>query len=95
MNPDTSRITTQTPRRLRLQQMAREGRLMIETPDGIVNATSTASVWGEGDNVDGFRWATRGQAERGTLDAQQTDALLGEGMYEMAASWASDHADDE
>jgi hypothetical protein len=79
--------------REKLQKLSRRG-IVLDTPDGLVDVTGTADVWGEGPNVDGFRFPSEHEfeaAERSgqVLDQAATEKWFGKGFFEMAAAWAA------
>ena len=59
----------------KLMKLARAGRLNVATPHGIVDVSQTATIWGEGPNVYGFRWA-RGELNHPPLTEKDTDKLF-------------------
>lgn len=80
----------------RLIDFVRTHGLYIQTPHGIVNASSTAIVWGEGPNVRGFHWAKGAitaehcvsQKELKILEREPDLAPDYPGLWILAQEWA-------
>lgn len=72
-----------------LQELARNGNLVITTKYGEVDLSSTASVWGEGPNVDGYRWA---RGEYTPMSGNEADELFGWPISAAAEGWAEENS---
>jgi hypothetical protein len=71
------------------------GVLFYRTPHGVVDLGSTASLWGEGANVTGFRWA-RGDAQCATREEIEQAEECAEGsLCDMAELWAETQSENE
>ena len=69
-----------------MQEIAQNG-LIIETPYGNVNASTTATVWGEDPNITGFAMSH----EPATHTIRQANAMH-PGFGDKATAWAENQA---
>jgi len=82
--------------RIALQNLAHKGALRLKTEHGDVNMASTATIWGEGPNVTGFAWTTRGRPDEDVVDDLRRagmHATEAQGFVDAARHWAAGKAE--